>query len=90
MSMKEDIKGKAKEIKGKVREQWGQATNDPKQVIKGNVEQGVGKAQQAWSDAKDKASRTFNDTVAKAKNPEDPTFDRDVPGVVDPQAGKRI
>lgn len=89
MGIKDDVKGKVKEVKGKVREQWGQATNDPKQVIKGNIEQGLGKAQQAVSDLKDKASKTFNDTVAKVKNPENGTYDREVPGVVDPMASNK-
>jgi uncharacterized protein YjbJ (UPF0337 family) len=43
---KEEIKGKGKQIKGKVREEVGKLTDNKKEQVKGKVEQAAGKAEE--------------------------------------------
>jgi len=74
---KNTVSGKMKEVKGQVREQWGKATNDPKQVIKGNAEQAVGKAQQGVGELKERAKTSVIDAVDKAKGRDRETYTDD-------------
>jgi uncharacterized protein YjbJ (UPF0337 family) len=64
---KDDIKGKAKEAAGYVKDKAGEIMNDPDLEAEGEVEKAEGKAQQAWGKAKD----TARDIVDDAKHDKD-------------------
>jgi uncharacterized protein YjbJ (UPF0337 family) len=51
------LKGKWNEMKGKVKEQWGDLTNDEIDRIEGRRDQLVGTIQQRYGRAKDEAER---------------------------------
>ena len=55
------IQGRWKEIKGKVKEQWGKLTDDDLDVISGRRDQLLGRIQQRHGYAKDEAERQVND-----------------------------
>ena len=56
--MNEDtLKGQWKQVKGRVREQWGKLTNDDVDQIGGQTEQLVGKVQERYGIARDEARR---------------------------------
>jgi uncharacterized protein YjbJ (UPF0337 family) len=50
---KDQVKGTAEKVKGKVNEAVGNATDDPAQKAKGQVQQGVGEAQKQYGDLKE-------------------------------------
>ena len=51
------MKGKWKELKGKVKEKWGKLTNDDLDVIDGKKDQLVGRLQQRYGYAKEQAEK---------------------------------
>ena len=53
------IKGNWKQLKGKVKEQWGKLTDDDLTVINGQTEQLVGKLQERYGYSKEQAQREF-------------------------------
>lgn len=55
------IQGRWKEIKGKVRERWGQLTDDDLDVIAGRRDQLLGRIQQRHGLARDEAERQVRD-----------------------------
>ena len=56
--MNEDtMKGQWKQLKGRVREQWGKLTDDDITQIEGQSEQLVGKLQERYGIARDEAER---------------------------------
>jgi uncharacterized protein YjbJ (UPF0337 family) len=62
MAMNEDIvKGKWKELKGNVRQQWGKLTNDEVDQLKGTHEELVGLLQQRYGYEKDQAKKEVDD-----------------------------
>jgi uncharacterized protein YjbJ (UPF0337 family) len=62
------LKGQWKQLKGRVREQWGKLTNDDVDQIEGQSEQLVGKVQERYGIARDQAARDvdnwLNNTAA--------------------------
>jgi uncharacterized protein YjbJ (UPF0337 family) len=50
---KDEVKGKAKDIAGRVERQVGEWTGDEKAQVKGAAKQVEGKVQNAWGKAKD-------------------------------------
>ena len=54
------IEGNWKEFKGKVKQQWGDLTDDDLTVIEGNREQLKGRLQERYGYAKDKARQEIN------------------------------
>jgi uncharacterized protein YjbJ (UPF0337 family) len=50
---KDQVKGKAKDVAGRVERQVGEWTGDPKKQVNGAVKQAEGKVQNAWGNAKD-------------------------------------
>ncbi len=54
------LKGKWKEMKGKVKEQWGNLTDDDLDKIEGRSEQMVGLLQQRYGYAREKAEEEYN------------------------------
>ena len=60
--MNEDIaKGNWKQVKGKVKEQWGKLTDDDIDVIDGKRDQLVGKVQERTGVAKDEAEKQVSE-----------------------------
>jgi uncharacterized protein YjbJ (UPF0337 family) len=55
------IKGQWKQLTGKVREKWGDLTDDEIEKIDGKREQLVGKLQERYGYAKDRAEREVDD-----------------------------
>jgi uncharacterized protein YjbJ (UPF0337 family) len=60
--MNEDrLKGNWKQLKGKVREQWGKLTDDELDVIEGRKEMLVGKLQEHYGITREEAERRFKE-----------------------------
>lgn len=57
----EQIKGQWTQVKGKVKEKWGQLTDDDLTAIDGRKDQLVGKLQERYGYAKEEAEREAND-----------------------------
>ena len=55
------IKGAWKELRGHVREQWGELTDDDIDVVAGQRDQLVGRVQQRYGTAKDEAERQVSE-----------------------------
>ena len=55
------IEGRWKQLKGKVKEQWGKLTDDDLDVIAGRRDQLLGRIQQRHGLAKDEATRQMDD-----------------------------
>jgi len=51
------VEGNWKQLKGKVREQWGKLTNDDLDVIAGNREKLAGRLQETYGIAQDEAEK---------------------------------
>lgn len=63
------LTGKWMQLKGRVREQWGQLTDDDVDRISGNVEQLVGKVQERYGYAKDRARTEVDAFLANLDTP---------------------
>lgn len=50
---KDQVKGTAEKVRGKVNEAIGQATGDTKQEVKGDIQQAAGQARKNLGDAKE-------------------------------------
>lgn len=62
------IQGRWKQLKGKVKEQWGKLTDDDLDIIAGRREQLLGRIQQRHGLAKDEAERQVSDF--EGRNPD--------------------
>ena len=60
------IQGRWKQLKGKVKEQWGRLTEDDLDVIAGRRDQLAGKIQERYGVAKDEAERQLAEWESKA------------------------
>ena len=58
------IEGPIKEGAGKVKEEWGDATDDPATEAEGQAEQVEGDLQNEWGEAKDSARDAMDDDRA--------------------------
>ena len=54
---KDEVGGNWKQVKGKVKEQWGKLTDDDMTVIEGKRDQLVGKIQERYGYAKEQAEK---------------------------------
>ncbi len=63
------LQGQWKQLKGKIREQWGKLTDDDVDKIHGSYEQLIGKIQERYGIAKDAAKKMVDawDVMARAK-----------------------
>ena len=59
------LKGKWKEMKGKVKEQWGNLTDDDLDRIEGRSDQVIGLLQQRYGYARDRAEEEYNRFVQR-------------------------
>lgn len=62
----DEIKGKWTSVKGQLREQYGDLTDDEIEEAKGSREQMVGLIQSKYGKAKDEAEKEFDKVLAKA------------------------
>lgn len=58
------IEGGLKQGTGKVKEEWGDATDNPSTEMEGKTDQAEGKVQQGWGEAKDAVRDAADDTDA--------------------------
>jgi len=66
--MNEDtLTGQWNQLKGKVREKWGNLTNDDIDVIQGRTEQLVGRIQERYGMARSEAERQVKDWIRENK-----------------------
>lgn len=62
------IEGNWKQLKGKVREQWGKLTDDELDVIEGRREQLAGRIQERYGLAREEAEKQVRDWEKRLKN----------------------
>ena len=55
------IEGQVKETGGKIKEEWGDLTDNPDTEAEGQADQAEGSLQQGWGEAKDKVRDAFDD-----------------------------
>ena len=65
------IQGRWKQIRGKVREQWGKLTDDDLDIIDGRRDQLLGRIQQRHGLAKDEADRQVGEWERRNARPLD-------------------
>jgi uncharacterized protein YjbJ (UPF0337 family) len=58
---KERVEGNWKQLKGKIKEQWGKLTDDELDIFEGREEMLVGKLQERYGITLDEAKRQYND-----------------------------
>lgn len=64
--MNEDIfQGQWKQLKGKVKQQWGKLTDDDLDLIDGNREELVGRIQERYGWERERAERELTDFVGR-------------------------
>ncbi len=66
MSTQEKIMGNWNQFKGKVKQRWGQLTDDELSEVEGNFDQLVGLVQQKTGEARQQIERTLNDLSNQA------------------------
>jgi len=59
----QEVQGRWNQLKGKVKERWGQLTDDDLQLVGGNVDQLVGKIQQRTGEQRQVIENVFNDLL---------------------------
>jgi uncharacterized protein YjbJ (UPF0337 family) len=67
------LEGKWKEMKGKVKEQWGKLTDDDLDRAEGKAERLIGLLQQRYGYARDEAEREYQRFSDRWSGAEDPT-----------------
>lgn len=60
------IKGNWKQIKGKVKEQWGKLTDDDLDLIEGKKDQLIGRIQERYGLSRDEAEKQVDDFNRRA------------------------
>src|SRR5437763_17034009 len=61
------VKGQWKQLSGKVKEKWGQLTDDDLTMINGQQDQLVGKLQERYGYTKEKAQKELNDFLSASR-----------------------
>ncbi len=61
----EQVTGKWDEAKGKVKEEWGKATNSPSTQAEGLADQAKGKVKSTYGDGKEAAKDAIDDATKK-------------------------
>lgn len=59
------LKGKWHQLKGEVKSQWGELTDDDLDVVEGDAEKLIGRVQERYGYARDQAQREVNDFIAR-------------------------
>lgn len=76
---KDQMKGTAENLKGKVNEAVGKATGDKSREMKGDLQQGAGEARKAYGDAKEQANKAAKDLAHEEREGRGDDPARDVP-----------
>jgi uncharacterized protein YjbJ (UPF0337 family) len=67
--MNEDtMKGNWKQLKGKIKEQWGKLTDDDMKVVEGRFDQLAGRLQERYGIERDEAERQVRDWEARNRS----------------------
>jgi uncharacterized protein YjbJ (UPF0337 family) len=66
----DNIKGKVKDVTGRIKRQAGEWTGDDKLQSEGTADQAEGKVQNAWGNVKDKARDVADDLSGDKKRDE--------------------
>jgi len=66
MATQEQLKGNWNQLKGKIKQRWGQLTDDELSEVEGNYDQLVGLVQQKTGEARQQIERTINDLSEQA------------------------
>ena len=66
----DQVKGKAKDVAGRVERQVGEWTGDTEAQVKGAAKQAEGKVQNAWGNAKDAADKATDHSAKKDREVE--------------------
>ncbi|HZQ23096.1 MAG TPA: CsbD family protein [Terriglobales bacterium] len=64
---KDEVKGKAKDVAGRVQRQVGEWTGDSEAQVKGTAKQAEGKVQNAWGKVKDAAKKDSESDQSEAE-----------------------
>ena len=59
------LKGKWHQLKGEVKSQWGELTDDDLDVVEGDAEKLIGRVQERYGYARDQAQREVNDFITR-------------------------
>ena len=63
----DSMKGQWKQFQGKIKQKWGQLTDDDLTVIDGKQEQLVGKLQERYGYTKEKAQKELNEFLSASR-----------------------
>ena len=69
MATADILKGKWKEMKGKMKEKWGQLTDDELAEAEGNQEKFLGTLQKKYGYTKEKAKKEYDDFISGHSGP---------------------
>ncbi len=58
---KDQVEGNWKQLKGKVKEQWGKLTDDDLTVVEGNMDQLAGRVQERYGIQRDEAEQQIHE-----------------------------
>jgi uncharacterized protein YjbJ (UPF0337 family) len=75
---KDQVKGKVKDVAGRVERQVGEWTGDPEKQVHGTLKQAEGKVQNAWGDAKDAGEKAAEKNKANKPVVDDSATETDV------------
>jgi uncharacterized protein YjbJ (UPF0337 family) len=64
----QELQGQWNNVRGQVRERWGQLTDDDLQIQGGNVDQLVGRIQQRTGETRDAVERFLNDAMSRGSS----------------------
>jgi uncharacterized protein YjbJ (UPF0337 family) len=68
---KDQVKGKVKDVAGRIERQAGEWTGDPEKQVHGALKQAEGKVQTAWGDAKDAGKKAADKGTNKNETADD-------------------
>jgi uncharacterized protein YjbJ (UPF0337 family) len=64
----QELQGQWNQLRGRVKERWGQLTDDDLQIHSGNVDQLVGKIQQRTGEGREAIERFLNDLTSRGSS----------------------
>ena len=67
---KDQVKGKVKDVAGRIERQAGEWTGDEKKEVHGTMKQAEGKIQNAWGNIKDAGKKAAHEAKAPSKKPQ--------------------
>ena len=67
---KDQVKGKMKDVAGRIERQAGEWTGDEKKAVHGTMKQAEGKIQDAWGSVKDAGKKAADEAKAPSKSPQ--------------------